>query len=119
MPTEAMENTVANLKESLLAVAGEEPILKIVIGDKERWRFLNTDENPWPEYISKLLSWEEAKEIVDYDFDSGFGGTESHPIMAWTQTRVIFSVCYDGSEWLASAPRNPTDGITPQHYGGG
>ena len=60
---------------------------------------------------------DEAKEVLDYDFDGGYGGTNGPAFTAWTYTRVHFPVGYDGSEWIDNVPRNPTDEPTG-HVGG-
>jgi len=54
----------------------------------------------------------------DREFDDGFGGENGKPFTAWTENRVYFPVCYDGAEWVGSAPRNPCDEET-EHQGGG
>lgn len=51
-------------------------------------------------------------------FDDGYGGTRGVPFTAWTENRVYFPVCYDGAEWVGSAPRNICEEHTP-HMGGG
>lgn len=55
---------------------------------------------------------------MSWPFDSGFGGTCGEPFTAWTRDRVYFPVCYDGAEWVGSAPRHPCDEAT-EHVGGG
>ena len=59
---------------------------------------------------------------LDVEFDAGYGGEEGAPFTAWTPTRVLFPVCYDGSEWVGSAPREPTAQALQnplRHQGGG
>lgn len=66
------------------------------------------------EIIACTLSSEE----MDERFDSGYGVEEGRPFTAWTATRVYFPVCYDGAEWVSSAPRDPcSEAMT--HVGGG
>lgn len=55
--------------------------------------------------------------VLDIPFDSGYGGSNGQPILAWTETRVYFPVVHDGLEWISSAPRNPT-GEGQRHVGG-
>ncbi len=55
---------------------------------------------------------------LDVEFDSGWGGENGEPFTLWTKKRVYFPACYDGSEWVASAPRKPCDEIM-QGVGGG
>lgn len=51
------------------------------------------------------------------EFFSGFGGMRGVPFTVWTEKRVYFPVCYDGSEWVDSVPRDPCDEHT-YHVGG-
>ncbi len=51
-------------------------------------------------------------------FDTGFGGVEGIAFTAWGENYVYFPVCYDGAEWVGSAPRNPCD-VKCAHVGGG
>ncbi len=57
-------------------------------------------------------------EILDVEFDDGFGATEGKPFTLWTTNRVYFPRCYDGAEGVASVPRNPCNEVT-EHIGGG
>lgn len=53
----------------------------------------------------------------DVEFSAGYGTAEGPKVLAWTEARVYFPVCYDGSEWMGSAPRNP-DVEGQSHVGG-
>lgn len=64
-----------------------------------------------------VLAVAPSEAVLDVPFDSGFGGSQGQPMLAWTETRVYFPVVYDGSEWIESAPRNPT-GEGQGHVGG-
>lgn len=55
---------------------------------------------------------------LDRKFDNGFGGEEGAPFTAWSKDFVYFPICYDGSEWVGYAPRNPCD-VKMAHQGGG
>lgn len=55
---------------------------------------------------------------LDIEFDDSYGGTEGPLFTLWTQGRVYFPICYDGSEWVGSASREP-DGKPMEHQGGG
>jgi len=57
-----------------------------------------------------------SEEEMDREFDRGYGLPQGTPFTAWTKTRVLFPVCYDGAEWVGSAPRNPSDEVT-EHQG--
>ena len=64
----------------------------------------------WTSQNPTLLAGELGYETDTGYFKIGDGST------AWTKTRVFFPVCYDGAEWVGSAPRNPSDEVT-EHQG--
>ena len=59
-----------------------------------------------------------SDEDMKVEFDDGYGGVEGKAFTAWGQNYVYFPICYDGSEWIGYAPRNPCD-MTMEHQGGG
>jgi len=67
----------------------------------------------WEDVIETTLTQEEMYS----EFDDGFGLAEGCPFTLWTNEYVYFPVQYDGSEWVASVPRNPCNEPT-QHIGG-
>lgn len=60
----------------------------------------------------------DTKSWMDVPFDDGYGSQQGCPFTLWTKNRVYFPLCYDGSEWVGSAPRNPCD-EEMGHQGGG
>lgn len=44
---------------------------------------------------------------LDVEFDDGYGTEEGKPFTAWGDNNVYFPLCYDGAEFVGSAPRNP------------
>lgn len=77
------------------------------------WRAAIADAADGDEIIATTLTEQE----LDVKFDDGYGGAEGVPFTAWSKTRVYFPVCYDGSEWVDSVPRNPCDDPS-SHVGG-
>lgn len=59
-----------------------------------------------------------TEDELNVEFDAGYGGTEGKPFAAYSEKYVYFPGCYDGSEWIAWVPRNPT-GKAIEHIGGG
>jgi len=57
-------------------------------------------------------------EQLDKVFNSDYGCTEGIPFTAWSENWVFFPICYDGSESVGCAPRNPCD-RSMNHQGGG
>lgn len=91
---------MTNLAESFEAAA-EGQILFAVIGKDGR-------KGRSEHLVSgKVLPWSEARSYLDYDYDSGFGGTDCHAVYAWTETRVLFAHEYDGATSVNWVPRNP------------
>lgn len=91
--------------EDILRVAGDEPILAIAVGPKRRW---TVEEETDHALGADPVSWEQARPVLDYDYDSGYGGQDCHDIWAWTETRVLFVHEYDGATLVAFAPRHPS-----------
>lgn len=73
----------------------------------------------WRELIGEEMkehgeSWDDAMHtaFVALDtFEREFGGSQGQPFTVWTEARVYFPAVYDGSEWCASVPRNPTSEV--------
>jgi hypothetical protein len=93
----------ANLVRWIEHELNGEPIEGVVIGEKG-WSFF---DSPRSDYVGKLLTWEQAKPILDYNFDSDFGSPGCHAIYLWTPTRVVCIHEYDGSTSLRILPRHP------------
>lgn len=85
---------------------------------KSNWHHLikNEMENHGDSFDNVVHSTFEGREIYR-EFDHGYGSTNGDPFTIWTEKRVYFPVQYDGSEWVASVPRNPCD-IKTEHVGG-
>lgn len=83
--------------------------------------FAEADETPaWIFVRGGLREWADVPaEILDREFDAGYGGTQAEPFVAWSANWVYFAATYDGSEWLAQVPRHPTSDFAPEHVGGG
>jgi len=83
----------------------DEIIEAVVIGDN--FREADCPKQIPAEKRYKPISWEEAKELIDYDFYADFGSPRCHAIYVWTNKRVFFVGEYDGTTWLDDVPRNP------------
>lgn len=85
---------------------------------KTTWRELFNVERRCQEDDSAVVAIAPDEGTLAVEFYAGYGGTDGLPVLIWSETRVYFPVCYDGAEWMGSAPRNPTkDGQS--HVGGG
>ncbi len=89
--------------EVIEEVANGECILGIVISKSREYDY---DYDPTPQ---PLVPWEAARPLLDYEWNSGFGGADCHAITAWTESRVIFVHEYDGSTNIVYVPRHPVN----------
>lgn len=74
----------------------------------------------WPigYYDDEPLEGATQQPTLDVQFDNGYGLIDGPNFTAWSERRVYFPVDYDGSEWVASVPRNPAE-VATKHVGGG
>lgn len=89
----------------ILEAAGKEPIEAVSVSSRRGsiWGEGDSDHNlgPYP------VSWEDAFPVLNYKYDTGYGGQDCHDVWVWTPTRVLFVHEYDGATWISSAPRAP------------
>ncbi len=109
---------MGNLVQWIMEAANGEEILGVVIGEMG-WGDYGCEVVPKYAQQPKntLISWDVAKEFLDYEFSGGFGHPECNAIYAWTPNNVLFISQYDGSTNLESVPRHPID-CTPIMPGG-
>lgn len=50
----------------------------------------------------------DLNDLLDAEFDSGYGSAEGVPFLAWSANRIYFPVECDGAESVDSLPRNPS-----------
>lgn len=81
------------------------------------WRALIVEEMVAQGDSGPLVSCTLSDEGLDWEFDASHGSENGEPFLAWTKKRVYFPVCYDGAEWVGSAPRKPTK-KGQRHVGG-
>jgi hypothetical protein len=76
---------MSNLKRWILRAADGEPVEAIVLG-KPRNHSDALPNVPWARQnhskLNKVLRWEEAEPLLDYDFDSSYGIPGCHAITA-------------------------------------
>lgn len=94
---------MANLVEWFEQLAGEETIEAAVIGDDHYVKM----EFETLEHVGKLLTWAQARPLLDKDFDNGYGTPRCPPVIAWTATQILSVWEYDGATGPQSLPRNP------------
>ena len=95
----------SNFAEDIEIAVQDVPIVGIVIaamrwGGEERFA-------PGDEHAGRVLEWGQARDLLDYDYDTGYGGSDCHAVTVWTAERVFVVGVYDGSTWIQGIPRNP------------
>jgi hypothetical protein len=93
------------------------------LGGKGYNKDMAITKTTWRKQIEKvtfgepLIACTLSDKELDVEFDPGFGFPLGQPFTAWTETRVLFPICYDGAEWVGSVPRDPSSERT-EHQGG-
>jgi len=104
--------------DDILAAAGGESILAVVIGEMG-WTHYGNDERHAPGLARKgeVLTWFEAKPLLSYSYDDGYGAPDCQAVVAWTENRVITTETYDGSTSVVWMHRDPVPHL-PEMGGG-
>lgn len=97
----------ADLEEA----AGDEEIEFCVIGDMGWSDGYGADERQAGALAAKgkVLPWSEARALLDYRYDTGYGAPDCNAVYAWTPSRVIFVSQYDGATGVEWVPRAPVE----------
>ena len=96
--------------EDLMKAVKDEPVEAVEIVDPDESGPWWDDDDPrgvLPEFMGVALRPGEARALLDYSYDSGYGGQDCHNVHVWTPTRVISIHEYDGATWPIWVPRNP------------
>jgi len=109
-----MATSSKSFADALLLAANGQKIEAVLIG-KRQW-YEDQDTIP-DDKVNRLLSWSEAKSLLNYPYSSGFGLPDCNPVYLWTTTDIIFVAQYDGSTTIHSISRNPCAGV-PEMPGG-
>ena len=104
--------------EQIEKAAGDQPIEAVVIGGFG-WGSIGEDEGAYgisedrqipADKQGVVLSWEEARPLLDYEYDQGYGAPDCHAITAYTRDLIISVHEYDdGSTGVGGTQRNPVD----------
>lgn len=57
--------------------------------------------------FGEVKKWEEVEDLLDFEYDSGYGTQECPNITAWTRNYVLFVKEYDGSTYVSFIRRHP------------
>jgi hypothetical protein len=102
---------MSNFKDDILEAANGEPIEAIVIGEMGWGDYKEENKPPYRHVLNKILSWDDALLLLDYEYDTGYGAPDCQAITAWTKNQVLFVVQYDGSTNIYSVPRSPIEHV--------
>lgn len=96
---------------------GDEQVSSIVIGEMGWDHYNEVGKEISSDLKGFLLNWDEARPLLNYEYDSSYGVPECHSVYIWTKSRVIFVAQYDGSTSITSVPRDPI-AVIPEMPGG-
>ena len=77
-------------------------------------------DSTWREMINEAAAERGERIIQDtltdgeavIEIDKGHIVTRGEGFTAWSENYVFFPICYDGVQWVGSAPRNPCNEVT-------
>jgi len=98
-----------NLVNWIESLTGDEAIEAVVIGEMGWDGDYNSEKVPTYDLQPKnvVLSWVEARPLLDYEFDADLGAPQCNAITAWTKSWVIAVAQYFGATSPFRVPRNP------------
>lgn len=102
---------MSNFKSDIIDTVGEDTIEAVVILSNiyEGWGGLPDPRNiSTTLLLDKIISYELALYVLDYKYDSGFGGMDCHDIYLYSADWVYYIQEYDGATSIDRLPRNPT-----------
>lgn len=79
-------------------------------GEPEAILIQTNQDDPWEDPEVELFEFQEtnkALELLDKEFDSGFGGENGPRFFVWFKEYVMGKSIYDGSEGTFLVPRDP------------
>ena len=89
------------------------------ITNEEDWMKDSPDLFPRPSWLVAPVGtiwsfYDTPKEILDFEFDCGYGAATAPPLLAWSKSYVIYIYEYDGSQMLKWMPRFPEKFAFPE-----
>jgi len=87
-------------------------------GDVEpiTWRRRLVEARATAQDETPVLAVAPDEATLDIEFTAGYGAEKGPAVLVWSERFVYFPVCYDGAQWLGSAPRDPVSQAQP-HVG--
>jgi hypothetical protein len=60
-----------------------------------------------PSLIGISLTWEQARPLLDYKYNRGYGTIDCHEVIIYTDSMITYNYGYDGLVLLRQLPRSP------------
>lgn len=104
-----MSNFLEDIEKTLARDCDNEQVESIVIG-----KYVNYDNNfdgksiPL-DMLQKPIDWDLAKQVLNYNYDTGYGGADCNAIYLYTKSFIVFVSEYDGATSVNCIPRNPIE----------
>jgi hypothetical protein len=98
-----------NFKQDIIEAVGEDKIIAVKIPPFGEYPQEETDQRfiPANSIQNKLVDYETALTLLDYEYNSGYGTQDCHDITMWSHDYVYYIHEYDGSTSIEKLDRNP------------
>jgi len=101
---------MSNFLRDIKAVIDTDTIEAVNLGGKLAtivWPETSDPREAPDSYHGRLISWEEAQEVLNYEYDSGYGHMDCHDVTIWGKEYIYYIHEYDGSTCVHCMSRNP------------
>lgn len=93
-------------------------VIEAVVIGEFGWGGYKDDKERIPHnQYGKVLTWDDARPLLDYKYEGGFGAPDCHAVAVYTKDHVFMVSQYDGSTNFFKVERNPIDHM-PEMPGG-
>jgi len=107
-----------NFKDDIIATLDSDEKIEAVVIGEYGWGGYGSEDRQLPEQKQNIiLSLEEASNMLDYTYDTGYGAPQCNAVYVWTTENILIVSQYDGSTSIHKIPRNPVE-CKPKMPGG-
>lgn len=100
--------TQRNFKQDIILAVGDDKPTIILIKNFGSWLEERNAKFDEANRVANLpLDYHTGLNLLDYNYDAGFGWQDCHDIYIWSADYVYYIHEYDGSTSIQSVPRNP------------
>jgi hypothetical protein len=97
---------MANFKQDIIEAVGDDTPTIIVIHKTETW-YKDPKYKSGDSFADVSLTYEFGLDLLDYDYDAGYGAQDCHDILIWSNNWVYYIEEYDGATYVNKIPRTP------------